>query len=173
MGKTFTSTAGVGLTGTIVNRGALNWNPTSNATETVQPGYYSGGTLDSSGAYNKGMEDADARVNEDSKSYKEGVIEGKKKNEFIYTANWSTTAKITVTMDGVATLFASAGNSSSGFSFYIYHNDIKLDGGTSSGGSRRISTKELSNINVKKGDTFYIVSGEGTMTFLSAIIIAN
>lgn len=56
-GKTFTSTAGVGLTGTMVNRGTLNWNPTSNATQTVQPGYYSGGTLNSAGAYNKGKTD--------------------------------------------------------------------------------------------------------------------
>ena len=55
--KTFTSSAGVGLTGTMVNRGTLNWNPTSSTTQTVQPGYYSGGTLNSAGAYNKGKTD--------------------------------------------------------------------------------------------------------------------
>ena len=59
-GKTFTSTAGVGLTGTMVNRGTLNWNPTSNTTQTVQPGYYSGGTLNSAGAYNNGITDGAA-----------------------------------------------------------------------------------------------------------------
>ena len=42
------------ITGTMVNRGALNWKPTSSTTKTIAAGYYSGGTLDSSGAYNSG-----------------------------------------------------------------------------------------------------------------------
>ena len=42
------------ITGTMVNNGELNWKPTTNTTYTVEPGYYSGGTLDSSGAYNAG-----------------------------------------------------------------------------------------------------------------------
>ena len=40
-GKTFTSTAGVNLTGTMPNRGALNWS-SSNTTYSVPAGYYSG-----------------------------------------------------------------------------------------------------------------------------------
>ena len=52
-GKTFTSTAGVGIEGTMPNRGALNWS-SSNTTKTVSAGYYSGGTLDSRPSYNSG-----------------------------------------------------------------------------------------------------------------------
>lgn len=52
-GKTFTSTAGVNLTGTMPNRGNLNWSA-SNTTKTVSAGYYSGGTLDSRPSYNAG-----------------------------------------------------------------------------------------------------------------------
>lgn len=71
VGKTFTNSSTVGATGTMPNHGDLNWKPASSTTQTVQPGYYSGGTLDSSAAYSKGMDDADARVNKDSASYKQ------------------------------------------------------------------------------------------------------
>jgi hypothetical protein len=53
-GSTFSSTKGTNITGTMANNGALNWAPTSSTTQTVTPGYYSGGTLDSSAAYNAG-----------------------------------------------------------------------------------------------------------------------
>ena len=42
------------LTGTMPNKGELNWNPTGSETYTVEEGYYSGGTLNSSNAYNTG-----------------------------------------------------------------------------------------------------------------------
>ena len=42
------------VTGTMANNGELNWNPTTATTYTVPEGYYSGGTLDSSEAYNAG-----------------------------------------------------------------------------------------------------------------------
>ena len=42
------------ITGTMANRGKLNWNPSSSTTYTVPAGYYSGGTLNSSGSYNAG-----------------------------------------------------------------------------------------------------------------------
>ncbi len=45
------------ITGTMPNRGELNWKPSDGTTYTVPAGYYSGGTLDSSDAYNKGYED--------------------------------------------------------------------------------------------------------------------
>ena len=43
------------VTGTMPNRGALNWSPSSSTSYTVPAGYYSGGTLNSSGAYNAGV----------------------------------------------------------------------------------------------------------------------
>lgn len=46
---------GVQTVGTIVNRGNLNWNPDSNTTYTVPAGYYTGGVLNSSRAYNAGV----------------------------------------------------------------------------------------------------------------------
>lgn len=76
-GYTFTNSAGAGIAGTMVNRGTLNWNPDNGTTYTVQPGYYSGGTLDSSGAYNAGIAFADNRVDTNNKSYIEGVKAGK------------------------------------------------------------------------------------------------
>lgn len=61
--------------GTMKNRGALNWNE-SNTTKAVDAGYYSGGTLDSRPSYNKGIADADGRVNKDSASYEDGYNNG-------------------------------------------------------------------------------------------------
>ena len=43
------------ITGTMEDRGALNWAPTTSTTYTVPAGYYSGGTLNSAGAYNAGV----------------------------------------------------------------------------------------------------------------------
>ena len=42
------------ITGTMKNMGKLNLNPTERTTYTVEPGYYSGGTIDTSGVYNAG-----------------------------------------------------------------------------------------------------------------------
>ena len=42
------------ITGTMANRGKLNWKPSNGTTYTVPAGYYSGGTLDSRDAYNNG-----------------------------------------------------------------------------------------------------------------------
>ena len=47
---------GTKITGTMANRGSLNWSPTTSTTYSVPAGYYSGGTLDSSGAYNAGYD---------------------------------------------------------------------------------------------------------------------
>ena len=43
------------LTGNMTNRGALNWNPGSSTSYTVPAGYYSGGTISTSNAYNAGV----------------------------------------------------------------------------------------------------------------------
>ena len=45
---------GTEVTGTMANRGNLNWNPSSSTSYTVPAGYYSGGTISSSNAYNIG-----------------------------------------------------------------------------------------------------------------------
>lgn len=53
-GKTFySSDAKTKHTGTMPNRGALNWSG-NNTTKSVDAGYYSGGTLDSRPSYNSG-----------------------------------------------------------------------------------------------------------------------
>ncbi len=54
-GATFSNSSEIGLTGTMANRGTLNWNPSSSTSYTVEPGYYSGGTLSTSEAYNAGV----------------------------------------------------------------------------------------------------------------------
>ena len=79
-GYTFTNSVGVGIAGTMVNKGDLNWNPTSSTTQTIQPGYYSGGTLNSSGAYNAGITFADGRINTNSASYQDGFNKGKQQS---------------------------------------------------------------------------------------------
>ena len=54
-GYTFSSANGTNLSGTMANRGNLNWSPSSAASYTVPSGYYSGGTLNSANAYNAGL----------------------------------------------------------------------------------------------------------------------
>lgn len=54
-GYTFSSANGTNLSGTMANRGALNWNPGSSTSYSVPAGYYSGGTLNTANAYNAGV----------------------------------------------------------------------------------------------------------------------
>ena len=63
------------ITGSMPNRGTLNWSG-SNTTYGVPAGYYSGGTLDSRPSYNAGVAAADNRVNTNSQSYKSGYNAG-------------------------------------------------------------------------------------------------
>ena len=67
------------ITGTMANRGNLNWSG-SNTTYTVPAGYYSGGTLDSrpsyTNGYNAGVTAADNRANANSTNYKTGYNNG-------------------------------------------------------------------------------------------------
>ena len=53
-GYTFYNTSLTRQTGTMANRGKLNWSG-SNTTYSVPAGYYSGGTLDSRTSYNNGV----------------------------------------------------------------------------------------------------------------------
>ncbi len=64
------------ITGSMANRGALNWNPGSSTSYTVPAGYYSGGTISTSNAYNAGVTAADNRVNSNSTNYKTGYNNG-------------------------------------------------------------------------------------------------
>ena len=71
---------GTEITGTMANRGNLNWTPSTGTSYTVPAGYYSGGTLNSSGAYNTGysagVSAADNRANANSTNYKTGYNAG-------------------------------------------------------------------------------------------------
>ena len=42
------------VTGTMENRGTLNWNPSESTSLTIEPGYYSGGTISTANAFNAG-----------------------------------------------------------------------------------------------------------------------
>ena len=53
-GYTFSSANGTNLSGTMANRGNLNWSPSGSSSYSVPAGYYSGGTLDSRTSYNNG-----------------------------------------------------------------------------------------------------------------------
>lgn len=75
-GYTFTNSSGVGLSGSMPNRGALVWNPDGATSYNVPAGYYSGGKLNSSAAYNKGVADADNRPNGNSVNYVSGYNAG-------------------------------------------------------------------------------------------------
>lgn len=68
-GKTFTSSNGFGGSGSMTNHGALNWKPNSGTTYSVTAGYYSGGTLDSTDAYNAGYTAGAASVPSGGGSY--------------------------------------------------------------------------------------------------------
>lgn len=53
-GYTFSNSNNIGLSGTMPNRGTLNWSK-NNALESLPAGYYLGGTIDSRPSYNAGM----------------------------------------------------------------------------------------------------------------------
>ena len=83
------------VTGSMPNRGALNWSG-SNTTYGVPAGYYSGGTLDSrpsyTNGYNAGVSAADNRVNTNSQSYKSGYNAGVAAKTSQYkTGDWTLT----------------------------------------------------------------------------------
>ena len=53
-GKTFSNSTQSGLTGTMANRGTLNWAPSNSTSYSIPAGYYSGGTISTANAYNGG-----------------------------------------------------------------------------------------------------------------------
>jgi len=54
-GATFSNSDELGLTGSMPNRGELNWNPSKATTYNVPAGYYTGGVLNTTNAYNTGI----------------------------------------------------------------------------------------------------------------------
>ena len=100
-GKTFTSTNGIKIGGSMPNRGALNWSG-SNTTYSVPAGYYSGGTLDSRPSYNAGVAAADNRANANSTNYKTGYNAGvnatKNNIKLIITPNQVSGASVSSTI---------------------------------------------------------------------------
>ncbi len=52
--KTFSNSTQTGLTGTMANRGTLNWAPSNSTSYNIPAGYYSGGTISTANAYNTG-----------------------------------------------------------------------------------------------------------------------
>ena len=72
------------ITGTMANRGNLNWKPSNGTTYTVPAGYYSGGTLDSTSAYNNGYNAGYDKGKTDgyNQGYNEGFEAGKQEMTF-------------------------------------------------------------------------------------------
>ena len=64
----------------VINRGTVSFSPSGKQSITLQAGYYTGGTLDSTSAYNQGynqgVTDADARANPSSTNYQTGYNQG-------------------------------------------------------------------------------------------------
>ena len=54
-GVTFTSLGGINQTGTMPDRGMLNWKPSAGEVMRIPEGYYKGGLIDSSAAYDAGV----------------------------------------------------------------------------------------------------------------------
>lgn len=85
-GYTFTNSSAVGVSGTMPNRGALNFNPSSSLSQSVSAGYYSGGTLSSQNAYNAGYSagknDAEIKTVSKSAEYPMAGVNGEQTVDF-------------------------------------------------------------------------------------------
>ena len=92
-GYTFSSANGTNLSGTMANRGNLNWSG-SNTTYSVPAGYYSGGTLDSRPSYNNGYNAGNSAGY--NSGYNAGVNAGKSSMTWQVINKDSTTANSNV-----------------------------------------------------------------------------
>ena len=76
-GKVFSSAELEDATGSMPNNGAWVGETTGNGNVVIPAGYHSGdGYVSGAGAYNKGVSDADGRVNTECASYKSGYAKG-------------------------------------------------------------------------------------------------
>ncbi len=117
-GKTFSNGTQIGLTGTIKNRGTLNWSG-SNTTYSVPAGYYNGGTLDSrpsyNNGYNAGVTAADNRANPNSTNYQTGYNAGYGAgNSAGYNNGYNAGVAAGTNASGLKTKTGSVGTTSSG-----------------------------------------------------------
>ena len=117
-GKTFSNGTQIGLTGTIKNRGTLNWSG-SNTTYNIPAGYYSGGTLDSrpsyNNGYNAGVTAADNRANPNSTNYQTGYNAGYGAgNSAGYNNGYNAGVAAGTNASGLKTKTGSVGTTSSG-----------------------------------------------------------
>ena len=79
-GKVFSSAELEDATGSMPNNGAWVGETTGNGNVAIPAGYHSGdGYVSGAGAYNKGVSDADGRVNTECASYKSGYAKGRER----------------------------------------------------------------------------------------------
>lgn len=77
-GKTFTNASGVGLSGTMENKGAWTATPTGSGNVAIPAGYHDGsGYVNTATVWNNAVAAADNRVATASASYKQGVADTK------------------------------------------------------------------------------------------------
>lgn len=95
-GKTFSSATKENATGAIPIKGAWVGETTGNGNVAIPAGYHNGGGyVSGAGAYNKGVSDADGRVNTSSASYNTGYANG-------YTTGRSSTRTLKGKIEGIA-----------------------------------------------------------------------
>ena len=91
-GKTFSNKQSNALTGSMPNNGAWSASTSGNGSVTIPAGYHNGsGTVSGAASYNKGVSDADGRVNTSSASYNSGYANG-------HAAQKSTTLTVSLSM---------------------------------------------------------------------------
>lgn len=133
-GKTFSSATAENVAGSMPNNGAWTGKTTGKGNVTIPAGYHSGqGYVSGEGAYNSGMSDADARVNEESASYKSGYTNGNNNGGLAFNRDY-TIALTGGSIDGTDT-----SNGGKGISIGItvkfnpYTGKVSCSGGASAG----------------------------------------
>lgn len=133
-GKTFSSATAENVSGSMPNNGAWTGKTTGKGNVTIPAGYHSGqGYVSGEGAYNSGMSDADARVNEESASYKSGYTNGNNNGGLAFNRDY-TIALTGGSIDGTDT-----SNGGKGISIGItvkfnpYTGKVSCSGGASAG----------------------------------------
>lgn len=102
-GYTFTNSSGVGLSGGMANRGALNWSPSKSTSYTVPAGYYSGGTISTSNAYTAGY----------NAGVSSSAVKTKTVTQYVSMSGGQTTT-INTTLSGISKIIGFGAQSSTG-----------------------------------------------------------
>lgn len=107
-GKTFSNANAVGLTGTMVNRGAVSGQATPSQPYTIPAGYHNGsGVVTASGAINIQQLSQPAALS--------GIAVTEGKHYAVFTANYSGNDQTTITGANVITTFATRNGDNSGY----------------------------------------------------------